>query len=1020
MSRNFRWWIILLCLFAHSMAQPSIVVGRDIRVPKDFTTIQAAIDAALEGDHLQVAEGVYLEQIRLKPGLVLEGGWNRQFSERNIDLYPTVLDAKDRPGWVIFAADRIVLDGFMVRNGTLVKTDQEEYGSGLYCVSVHEVVIRNNTFCQNDPSGIYAAQSTLTITNNKIFENLKAGIHLAKSSSALIELNAISRNKEAGISSKGEGLCQLEVRWNRIFQNKKSGLDGQNAIGKIFNNFIYENEDAGLRSRLSPLEIVNNTIVHNKQSGVVVDDQSKEILIKNNIIAYNQLSGIMSYQRGYRYNLLYGNARSEGCDPACLPCIRAQHAGNEDEESYLKLGQIIAHPQFVDPNGHDYHLLPGSAAIDAGDPAEAGFDKNFPPSLGTERNDLGAYGGPFTLAEERVGSNHSPQPKIIAPAQIYQGEIVKLDAAQSRDPDGDALKYSWALVAVPLESRAKIAKPDKAQINFRADLPGTYQASLQVIDRWGAQEQTLALIEVEGNHPPEAYAGENLEEVSVGDTIQLFGDVSTDDDHDPLTYQWQLVAKPVKSQAILSNTFSPSPTFTLDQPGCYLIQLIVSDGKIESHPAQITINTVHESADKIRFVPDQYPTIQSAVDAAQQGDTIVIQGGTYRENIYIDKPIHLKGIDWPIIDGGSQPGNIDTLKIANLGERAGRVEGLVITGGGSGPLGHGLSAWDSSPVICNNQFIRNPNNGLGIHGQRQLSGKTQVYGNIVTENKGGIGNGRGGCGYIHHNYIFRNSVFGIGCRGFSSPRIEANHIFENAIGIGMREVSSPRIIGNYLYRNVSGIRLSPVTTVKTSKGEDILIVNNLIIQNEEDGLMVSSSNQSLIVIVNNTIDSNHQGNFSPQGGGIVLGWPWPGDFEVVIQNNIISNNGGFGLLNYIGTEDFKKEGVRMKNTSNTFWNNTKDYQGCEAGQGDDLNDPLFIKGGNERWQSYFLSGQEAGQSQDSPCLNTGVETTLFSYSDTTTSLDLKSDTGKVDRGFHYLPSDYKQDWPALVQDMIRR
>lgn len=110
----------------------------------------------------------------------------------------------------------------------------------------------------------------------------------------------------------------------------------------------------------------------------------------------------------------------------------------------------------------------------------------------------------------------------------------------------------------------------------------------------------------------------------------------------------------------------------------------------------------------------------------------------------------------------------------------------------------------------------------------------------------------------------------------------------------------------------------------------------------------------------------------------------------------------------------------MKNTSNTFWHNTKDYQGCEAGQGDDLNDPLFIKGGSEVWQAYFLSRQEAGQSHNSPCFNAGIETALFSYSDTTTSLDLKSDTGKVDRGFHYLPNDYKQEWPSLVQELMHK
>ena len=38
------------------------------------------------------------------------------------------------------------------------------------------------------------------------------------------------------------------------------------------------------------------------------------------------------------------------------------------------------------------------------------------------------------------------------------------------------------------------------------------------------------------------------------------------------------------------------------------------------------------------YVPDDYPTIQAAVDAANSGDTIIVRDGTYTENIDVDKP----------------------------------------------------------------------------------------------------------------------------------------------------------------------------------------------------------------------------------------------------------------------------------------------------------------------------------------------------------------------------------------------
>jgi len=50
-------------------------------------------------------------------------------------------------------------------------------------------------------------------------------------------------------------------------------------------------------------------------------------------------------------------------------------------------------------------------------------------------------------------------------------------------------------------------------------------------------------------------------------------------------------------------------------------------------------------------VPGDYTTIQDAIDNASDGDTIIVSGGPYYENIVIDKEIVLQGIGMPIIDG---------------------------------------------------------------------------------------------------------------------------------------------------------------------------------------------------------------------------------------------------------------------------------------------------------------------------------------------------------------------------------
>lgn len=72
----------------------------------------------------------------------------------------------------------------------------------------------------------------------------------------------------------------------------------------------------------------------------------------------------------------------------------------------LGYGNLCADPRFVRTawgTEGNYHLLPGSPAIDAGDPAPAWNDAD-----GT-RNDLGAYGGPGALPTSAVSHEQTPK-----------------------------------------------------------------------------------------------------------------------------------------------------------------------------------------------------------------------------------------------------------------------------------------------------------------------------------------------------------------------------------------------------------------------------------------------------------------------------------------------------------------------------------------------------------------------------------------------------------------------------------
>jgi RHS repeat-associated protein/uncharacterized repeat protein (TIGR01451 family) len=92
------------------------------------------------------------------------------------------------------------------------------------------------------------------------------------------------------------------------------------------------------------------------------------------------------------------------------------------------------------------------------------------------------------------------------------------------------------------------------------------------------------------NHPPVANAGP-AQTVFVGTTVQLDGSGSTDADGDPLTYRWSFVSVPADSGATLTGATTVHPTFVVDKPGSYTVQLIVNDGKVDSTPATVVIST---------------------------------------------------------------------------------------------------------------------------------------------------------------------------------------------------------------------------------------------------------------------------------------------------------------------------------------------------------------------------------------------------------------------------------------------
>ena len=210
---------------------------------------------------------------------------------------------------------------------------------------------------------------------------------------------------------------------------------------------------------------------------------------------------------------------------------------------------------------------------------------------------------------------------------------------------------------------------------------------------------------------------------------------------------------------------------------------------------------VYAFGDVLR-VPENYGTIQEAVDAAAPNSTIVIAPGIYNETVVVNKTLTIIG--WlgsaPIFQGGGSGIAITLLPGASGSVIAGIVithydQGIVIAGATNCKIydttmslmkSNGITMQGST--TANNLIYCNifEDNSAAINLTESSTGNV-VYKNIVTMNNIGVNVGSSG-NVIYANNIAGNDV-GINLDGSSNNLIFHNNLVDNTIQLSVS--SSP-------------------------------------------------------------------------------------------------------------------------------------------------------------------------------------------------------------------------------------
>jgi parallel beta-helix repeat protein len=221
-----------------------------------FLKVQDALTAALRGDEVWVAGGVYTETITLADRVSAYGGFAGTETarvQRDPRANQTILNGAGNATLVTCTVQGALMDGFTLRKG----------GFALFVTNRGSATLVNNIVSDNG-GGLFVDTGTLTVSRCTILRN-GYGVYLSPGSAALLLNNTIAAN--------GGG----------VFLDYLAGSPREAASATLINNTICGNS-YGVASPLNNLvTLYNNIIAFNSSYGVSTSSADSLTAANNNV-----------------------------------------------------------------------------------------------------------------------------------------------------------------------------------------------------------------------------------------------------------------------------------------------------------------------------------------------------------------------------------------------------------------------------------------------------------------------------------------------------------------------------------------------------------------------------------------------------------------------------------------------------------------------------------------------------------------------------------------------------------------